>query len=143
MEQNYPEISEEMKERIRAACECNPLCEQLGLKMMECRLGYTVCEIPVRDFVINPYGMVHGGVLFTLADMTAGMAIATHNNTAPTIDSEIHFLSPVVNTEKITAVAREIKHGKTLMVVTSELYNDEGKEVAVGTFTYFNTGKSF
>ena len=85
---------------------------------------------------INPHGNVHGGALSTLADTVGGCCACSKGGVCVTASSSMEFLRPA-NGSMITCVATPKKMGRTLTVVQTDLFNDSGKLVATGTYTFF------
>ena len=46
-----------------------------GLTFTRWEKGYSRCVLKVNDSLLNPYGTVHGGALFTMADSGMGFAL--------------------------------------------------------------------
>ena len=85
---------------------------------------------------VNPHGNVHGGALATLADPVGGCCACSKGGICVTASSSMEFLRPA-NGSMITCVATPKKMGRTLTVVQTDLFNDSGKLVATGTYTFF------
>ena len=56
----------------------NAFANLIGLKITEISDGHCTCEMAITDDMKNPIQSVHGGVLFTIADVTGGGAAASH-----------------------------------------------------------------
>lgn len=89
----------------------------------------------VSDTSMNPYGMIHGGYLFGLADTAAGLLARVGGRRAVTLDSRIDYLHPGSG-EKIKAVVHKIKDGKRIVVFDVSLYNQKEVMVAKATINY-------
>ena len=50
----------------------------VGVKIVEIREGYAKTELEVRPELMNPIDSLHGGVLFTMIDITGGSAAVSH-----------------------------------------------------------------
>ena len=94
----------------------------LDMRITELSEGYCKGEMPLRPEILNPLGTVHGGCTFALADTIGGSAALTHGNSVVTVDSNIHYLAPACNTEKLIAEAKEIKYGSTIAVYEVNVY---------------------
>ena len=46
----------------------------LGIKVEQAKEGYALCSIAVTDDMLNFHGMVHGGLVFSLADVAFSIA---------------------------------------------------------------------
>ena len=85
------------------------------------------------------YGVVHGGVLSTLADTAAVYCVlrSLHENDRTTsVEFKINFLAPaLVDRGEISATARPVRMGKTIAVIQADLHQGDSC-VATGIFTY-------
>lgn len=118
----------------------NPFAEMMDLKITEVRLGYSRVEIEVKEKHLNPIGTVHGGCLYTMADVAAGSAAASHGNVAPTLDSSFHYLNAGMHATHLIAEAHELKFGKRTMVYEVQIKDQDELLLAVGTFTFMSIG---
>lgn len=118
--------------------ENNAFAKDVGIITKEIRPGYARGEISIEEKHGNVVGSLHGGVMFSLADTIGGAAAASRGMKMTTISSDFHFLSPGMGTEKLYAEAKEIKYGKKICVYDINVYDEEGKVLAKGTFSYFN-----
>lgn len=118
----------------------NKFCGYLGIHTTEMETGFAKGEMPVNEHFENAVGSVHGGCIFSLADTIGGSAAASYGNKMTTISSDFHYLTAAMNTRKLFATAKEIKHGKTICVIDVEVFDDKEKRIAKGTFSYFNLG---
>lgn len=53
----------------------NPFGQLLGLEFSKMEDGQSRCQLPIREQLLNPYGLVHGGVIYSLADTAMGGAL--------------------------------------------------------------------
>ncbi len=92
--------------------------------------------LPVVDFVRNPSGSVHAGVLATLVDMLGGGLAAT--TVAPdwiaTADLTLHVL-PRPAGDEVEGVARVLRAGRTTAVIEVDLHDDIGP-LGVATMSF-------
>lgn len=121
--------------------EENTYAKTIGLEMLELREGYAEGRIPVKEESKNPLGTMHGGCLYSLADIVSGTAATLRGNYVTTVSGELSYLRPAVDTEYVTAKAREIRFGKNLAVYRVDLVDDAGTVLDIATFTFFDLGK--
>ena len=113
--------------------------EKIGIETLERRPGYAKCEIKIEPWHLNVLGVIHGGVLFSLADTESGTAAAASGEyRVTTVNGSINYLRAGKNTSKITAEAVEIKNGKTFSVCDSKIYDDKGALLATTTMTFYH-----
>lgn len=117
--------------------ENNAFAGKLGIVVEEIRPGYARAVKTVQADETNPAQTTHGGVYFTLADVTSGAASASHGFVSATISAEYHYLRPCHVGDTLTAEAREIKGGKTLCVYDVKIRDQSDTLVGTGTYTYF------
>ena len=108
----------------------------LGIILTDIEKGRAVCELTVNEQLENQIHSVAGGCLYTLADAAAGSLCAAYGVKATTADVDFHYLSPGIDCRKIYAHAKEIKHGKRLMVIQVEVSDQDEKLLCFGTFTF-------
>lgn len=104
--------------------------------------GGATVELTLTEDLLNPLGMAHGGTIFTLCDIAAGSAAASHGRVAVTLDSSIHYYRPGRAGKKLTAVAYERKSGRSTAVYMVEVHDEDGTHLADATFTMFYTGQT-
>jgi uncharacterized protein (TIGR00369 family) len=92
--------------------------------------------LPVTEFVRNPSGSVHAGVLATLVDMMGGgLAAATvQPDWIATADLTLHVL-PRAAGDDVEGIARVLRAGRTTAVIEVEL-RDEGGTLGLATMSF-------
>lgn len=119
----------------------NPFAQKLGIVVEDVGEGTCRAAMPVREDELNPVAAVHGGALFTLADVTTGAAMASHGYFAVTVSANYNYLRSAALGDIVTAEAREVKGGKSLCVFDVTLTDQTGKLLGTGTFTYYRLDK--
>ena len=120
--------------------EANVFAKKLGNRLTELSLGYAVAEADVDETSLNPQQVVHGGLLYTLADVAGGGASCTHGYYVATANANFHYLRAGINTKKLIATATEVKAGHTIMVYEIDVKDQDGNELAKGLFTFVSLG---
>lgn len=97
---------------------------------------HAVYRLEIRPESKNPYGVVHGSAIYTMADNATGYAAHTDGRIYVTQTSSMHFLR---NQAKgvVRADARVRHRGKTTCLVDVDVFGDDGKLLATGDFTFF------
>ena len=85
---------------------------------------------------LNPYDIVHGGVLFGLADSASGILAAIHNKKCVTTSGNINFISPA-KSGTIYAIAKALKEGNKIGYYLVEIYDDNNKLLATSNFNMY------
>ena len=114
----------------------------LGIKVLEVREGYSKIQLTLRNEMINGFGVIHGGIAFSLADSAFAFACNNRNNLSMALDTSITFTKATKPGDVLTAEAKELHNGRStgLYLVTVTNQNDE--QVALFKGTCFRTGKT-
>src|ERR1044072_8238325 len=80
----------------------------LGIEVIEIREGYSKIKMTVREEMINGFGIVHGGIAFSLSDSAFAFACNNRNNLSVALDTSINFTKPVHPGDVLTAEAKEL-----------------------------------
>ena len=125
-------------EKIRAFRNANnPYAQRQGVLVEEIGPGYARVVKTVEAGDVNPLGVPHGGVYFTLADTACGSAAASYGTMAVTVDVSYHYLRSAKVGDTLTAEARTVKAGKSLCVLDVQITGTEGVLLGTGTFTFY------
>lgn len=114
----------------------------LGISVVEVREGYSRIKMTVRPEMINGFGIVHGGVAFSLGDSAFAFACNNRNNLSVALDTSINFIKPVHVGDDLTAEAKEIHNGKSTGLYHITITNQRDHVIAMFKGTCFRTGKS-
>ena len=113
----------------------------LGIEVKEIKEGYSKIQMTVRSEMINGFGIVHGGIAFSLADSAFAFACNNRNVLSVALDTAINFLKPVHVGDLLTAVAKELHNGKSTGLYHITITNQKEHVVAVFKGTCFRTSK--
>lgn len=114
-----------------------PLGELFGF---EYRFTPEGCEIEFqpRPEHMNPRGTLHGGVLCELADAAMGLSWLQRvgeDQSFATLELKINFLKPVWDS-RLRAVPRILKGGRTIALLSCDIFDQKGSLVAFATCTF-------
>jgi uncharacterized protein (TIGR00369 family) len=119
-----------------------PIFKTLRLEPVSIGEGIATLRLPYDPAYDGIFRSLHGGLLMTLADTAACIAVLTLTGpdaVITTTDMNIRFLGACRS--DATAEAKIIKFGKTLCPVAVEICNAEGSRVAVAQVTYMRLGE--
>lgn len=103
----------------------------LGIEILDVREGYSKIKMTVRPEMINGFGIVHGGIPFSLADSAFAFACNNRNVLSVALDTSINFIKPVHPGDVLTAEANELHHGKSTGLYHIRIINQKDHLVAV------------
>lgn len=119
----------------------NRFARQIGCTITEIREGYSRVEMPINENHLNTINSIHGGCLYTIADVAGGAAAVSYGEMATTINSSFQYLRAGINTTKLIAEATGIKHGKRIMVFNINVMDQDGTVLCSGTFSFMGIGQ--
>ena len=125
-------------ERLSQALESVPFARFLGIELDEIDAGVATLSFEIKPELKQNHGVVHGGAIASLIDSATAFAIISLLPTdehATTVDLTISYLRPLTE-GRARAVARVIRSGKRLIVVSAELFDDRGTLAATALSTY-------
>ena len=114
----------------------------MGLEVLEVREGYSKVKMTIRKEMINGFGIVHGGLAFSLADSAFAFACNNRNNISVALDVTITFTKAVNVDDVLTAEAKENHNGRSIGVYLISITNQNSEQVAIFKGTCFRTGKN-
>lgn len=97
---------------------------------------HAVFRLLIRPESKNPYGIVHGGALYTMADNATGYAAHSDGRSYVTQTSSMHFLRNQ-SSGVVRADARVRHRGKSTCLVDVDILGEDGRLLATGDFTFF------
>lgn len=95
-----------------------------------------VYRLDIQPSSLNPYGMVHGGALYTLADDAAGSAAHSDGRYYVTQSGSLHFLDNRAH-GTIRAEGTVRHRGRSTVLVLVNITSEDGALLATGEFSYF------
>ncbi|HEV2785948.1 MAG TPA: PaaI family thioesterase [Solirubrobacteraceae bacterium] len=109
-----------------------------GLEVLEVTDELVRARVAVRDELRQPFGLVHGGVLASIAETLASLGtlcvVVPEGNAAMGQSNHTSFLRPITEgTIHARAVRRH--HGRTTWIWDVEIVDDEGRMCALSRMT--------
>jgi len=128
-------IDERIFAYIAGSVAETPFYQLLGIILRALGPGYAELTVISKSDHVNPQGMVHGGLLLSLADAAMGNAVRSLGIRGVTVDISTAIMSPAPLGEEITAQGRVIKAGKNMIFAEARVYaGDQPLADAQGTF---------
>ncbi|MBI4672075.1 MAG: PaaI family thioesterase [Chloroflexi bacterium] len=113
--------------------------KNLGFQVERAAEGRCRISAPVTPQVINPYGVLHGGVTFTLADTGMGIAVATlmaSDERTTTVECSIRYLLPA-KSGRIVADCRVIRRSNRFAITEAQVFDEADNVLAVAGGSFY------
>lgn len=118
----------------------NPFGALVGLAFASCEKGFSRFVLEVRDALMNPHRVLHGGAFYAMADTGMGHALYTllgEGEMCATVEVKINYFGPV-RSGTLTCDTRVVHKGRKLATLESEVRNGEWLVAkALGTYYIF------
>jgi uncharacterized protein (TIGR00369 family) len=109
-------------------------------KLFGLDISYTdetcIVEVPVHDFMFNPQGSLHGGVIALALDISMGHLIKhTIGRPGITLEMKTQYLRPALS-GRVRCEGRFLRRGRTVNYLESRMTDEDGKLLAFATSTW-------
>ena len=134
------------REIMRSRSDPSTFYALLGMRLEELGEGRSRFVVSAYPGLFNAGGVVHGGVLASVADASIAAALATlidpEREMMATVEMKINYIAPVRDGD-IVGEGRVIQRGKTLAVGESSIYDGAGKLLAKAMATFVVKERGF
>jgi len=113
----------------------------LGLEVVALSPHSCTVRAPIREDMLNGFGICHGGVTFALADSALAFASNTHGLLTMSVENGISYVARVDAGDVLTATATEAEAGGPLAFYRVEVRNQRDRCVALFRGTVYRTKK--
>jgi 1,4-dihydroxy-2-naphthoyl-CoA hydrolase len=114
----------------------SPLDDKLGVEILDWNPERMVATMPVTGHE-QPFGLLHGGAICTLAETIGSMAAAVAagpDRQVVAIELNVSYLRAATS-GTVTAVCTPVRRGRTLATFLIEISDDEGRPTASARLT--------
>ncbi len=105
----------------------HPYADLIGLELQEQEDGRSTCSLSVTEQHYNPHRVVHGAVLYALADTGMGAALypsLAQDESCATIEIKINYYRPVPS-GVVRCLTEVVHRGRRVANIESSLYCDD------------------
>jgi acyl-CoA thioesterase len=102
----------------------------VGIELVDVSEGWARAKMEIKEHHLNGVRLVHGGAIFTLADLAFAAAVNSRGRVAVAINCSIQFLKGVTG-NVIYAEAHEESLNNTIASYTIKVTNESGEVISV------------
>ena len=103
--------------------------QHLGIELVSASTGVAKVRLKIQTFHLNSANMVHGGVIFSLADLAFAVASNSYGNIALAINANIAYFKATKG-GVIFATAREVAKNPKLSTFSVRVTNESDELIA-------------
>jgi uncharacterized protein (TIGR00369 family) len=89
----------------------------------------------IHDYMLNPQGSLHGGVISLVMDASMGHLMMRENLRGATLEMKTQFIR-ALRSGRARAIGRIVKRGRTVWFLESHLHDADGVLAATTTATF-------
>jgi acyl-CoA thioesterase len=116
-----------------------PIATLLGIRRASMEKGRSEFELTIRPEHMNPNGVVHGGVVYTLVDFAMGGALTSllePGERCATLEVKINYLAPALSGD-IRAEACVVSRSRRVAVMEARVYGEAQRLLALATGSFY------
>ncbi len=129
------ELNPAYLDRLYPAVNGSPFPCHLGFRLVSVRADSARVELPIQRHHLQPFGIVHGGVISTLIDTAtfwAAFGTIPADAGLVNVDLKLNYLEPAVS-GTLVAEGILIRPGRTVSYAEARVMTEGGTLVAHGT----------
>jgi uncharacterized protein (TIGR00369 family) len=117
-----------------------PVLRWIGGVLKKIEEGHAEMHIVVRPEMLNPLGLLHGGVQSMILDEIIGMTVAAMDKPFPavSINLNVDFIGKAKEGDTIVAVATTVRKGRQVIQMEGEIRLLDGTLVSKATSNMLN-----
>ncbi|MFC1863644.1 PaaI family thioesterase [Thermodesulfobacteriota bacterium] len=124
-------------QKLLETVNTSPFPQHLSMQLISIAYDQAIVDLKVQECHLQPFGIVHGGVLATLIDTAtfwSAFLRLPEDSGLVNIDLKLNYLKPV-STGLLIAEGRCINAGRTISYAEAGVKSEEGVLLAHGTST--------
>lgn len=131
---------QQLAERVVAAMMANDAFSRwLGIAVISARPHAVVVRATVRPEMVNGFGVVHGGIAYSVADTALALASNTHGKVTVAIENAITYPAAIRVGDTLTAAAESESQTNRLGFYRVTVQNQNDETVALFRGTVYKT----
>lgn len=121
---------QDFESRIRDSFDRQSFMATIGAELTRVEPGRVELSVPYGEHITQQHGFIHGGIVGTIADNSAGYAAYTlmsPDDSVLTVEYKVNLLAPAKG-DRVVARAEVMRPGRTLTIVRSDVFALEGED---------------
>lgn len=121
----------------------DPFSQWLGIEVIASDKGSCQLKMTVREEMCNGFGIIHGGVTFSLADSALAFAANAHGRLSVALECSISYPNAVKVGDVLIAKATEVNLSNKIGIYNIPVTNQNGELVGVFKGSVYRTSKTW
>lgn len=141
---NLSKLNDAQRTRLEGLIAKVPFAHLLGIQIESIEPGHSVVLLPIREELKQYHGVLHGGAVASLIDTAMALAILPElkeDEQTTTVDLTVNYLRPL-SRGIAKAEARILRLGRSVIALSAEVFDEDGKLAATSLSTYLRIKSS-
>lgn len=113
----------------------------LGIKVLEKGIGVSKLKMTIREEMVNGFGVIHGGITYSLADSALAFAANSNGRLSMSIETSISHTKSCYVGDTLVAEAKEDSISNKIAIYSIKVTNQKNETVALFKGTVYRTSK--
>ncbi len=115
---------------IKLIKEKDTFAHKMGIEILHAAEGRSKVTMPIDAGTANALGNVHGGAIFSLADMALASASNSEGIVSVAVQADIHYLAPCVSQGRLYATAEKVSETRRLAFFQVKVFTPDDTVIA-------------
>lgn len=130
-------------EIVNKMMQTDAFSQWLGIEVLKSEKGSCKLQMVVREEMCNGFGIVHGGITFSLADSALAFASNAHGRLSVALECNISYPNAVQVGDTLTAIAIEVSLTNKIGIYSIIVSNQNNDKVGVFKGSVYRTSKEW
>ena len=108
-----------------------------SITITQAQEGFIAFQFCPPASLANYHGSVHGGLVYTLCEIAAGMTASTLGKNNVALNGSINYLRRCALEQPLNVECSSCHNGRSTIVVQAHIVDEAGKSIAESSFTLF------
>ena len=131
------------KKIVNKMYQSDAFSQWLGIEIMENKAGSCRLKMTVRPEMCNGFGIIHGGITFSLADSALAFASNAHGRMSVALECNISYPKAVNVGDVLFADANEVSLSNKIGIYNIAIANQNNETVGVFKGSVYRTSKEW
>ena len=132
-----------MDEIVKKMMKEDAFSQWLGIEVLSSEKGSCKLKMKVRKEMCNGFGIIHGGITFSLADSALAFASNAHGRLSVALECSISYPNPVNVGDVLIAQATEVSLSNKIGIYNIPVTKQNGTLVGVFKGSVYRTSKEW
>lgn len=120
----------------------DPFSNWLGIEILEIKEGFCIIRCRIREEMINGFGVVHGGIIYSLADTALAFSAATGGRVALALNNSISYTKKARLGDTLIARSEAVNTTNRTGLFDVRVTNETSDIIAVMKGTVYRTDET-